>query len=206
MGSIGCFENQMLPGPGVLFRHRKESVMFLDLITKRRSVRRYLEKAVEPKKVEALVEAALRSPSSMGNNPWEFIVVTDPIVLEKLSRAKPHGATFLKRAPLGMVVCADPSKSTVWIEDASIAAIYIHLAALSLGLGSCWIQIRERMHHETMSAEAYIAELLQIPGDRKVEAMIAIGYPAEEPPPHPKASLLLEKVYYESYGATRKPQ
>jgi len=174
--------------------------MFFPLIRKRRSIRRYERASVEADKLEQLVEAALRSPSSMGSNPWEFIIVTDPSVLERLSKAKPHGATFLKGAPLAIVVCADPGKSSVWIEDASIAAIFIHLAAESIGLGSCWIQIRDRMHDDDTSAEAYISKVLDIPKHLKVEAMIAIGHPGEEKAPHPREALQYEKVFYGSYG------
>ena len=99
--------------------------MFISLIQKRRSIRKFQRKKVETEKVDMLVEAALRSPSSMGRNPWEFIFVTDQSLLEKLSRAKPHGSAFLKDAPLGIVVCADPETSDVWVEDASIAAIFL---------------------------------------------------------------------------------
>ncbi len=174
--------------------------MFLSLIRKRRSIRKYERQPVEAEKLELLVEAALRSPSSMGSNPWEFIIVTDPLVLERLSKAKPHGATFLKDAPLAMVVCADPGKSSVWIEDASIASIFIHLAAESIGLGSCWIQIRDRMHNEDTPAEDYISEILDIPKHLKVEAMIAIGHPAEKKAPHTRETLQYEKVFDGYYG------
>ena len=174
--------------------------MFLSLVEKRRSIRRYEDKPVEPEKVERLIEAALRAPSSRGFNPWEFVVVTDGVLLEKLSKSKPHGASFLKDAPLGIVVCADPEKCDVWIEDASIASIYIHLAAESMELGSCWIQIRKRMHDQTKTAEQYIRELLNIPQNFNVESMIAIGYPAEKKSPHPKEDLQYEKVYYNVYG------
>ncbi|MBC8431142.1 MAG: nitroreductase family protein [Desulfobacterales bacterium] len=174
--------------------------MFLSLVQKRRSIRRYLERPVEKEKIELLVEAALRSPSSRGFNPWEFIVVTDRDLLEKLSKAKTHGASFLKNAPLGIVVCADPEKCDVWVEDASIASIFLHLAAESLELGSCWIQIRMRMHDQTKTAQEYVQELLNIPENLNVEAMIAIGYPAESKPPHRKENLPYEKVYYNEYG------
>lgn len=173
--------------------------MFLSLVQKRRSIRRYLDKPVEPEKIDRLVEAALRSPSSRGLNPWEFVVITDSVLLEKLSKAKPHGASFLKNASLGMVVCADPGKCDVWIEDASIASIYIHLAAASMELGSCWIQVRKRMHDQTKSAEDYIRELLNIPKNIHVESIIAIGYPAEEKSGHPKEVLQYEKVYHNGY-------
>ena len=173
--------------------------MFLSLVQKRRSIRRYLDKPVEPEKIDRLIEAALRAPSSRGFNPWEFVVVTDRVLLEKLSIAKPHGASFLKDAPLGIVVCADPEKCDVWIEDASIASIYIHLAAESMELGSCWIQIRKRMHDQTKAAEQYIRELLNIPENLNVESMISIGYPAEKKSSHPKEDLQYEKVHYNGY-------
>jgi nitroreductase len=174
--------------------------MFLSLIQKRRSIRKYLEKSVEVEKIDALIEAALRSPSSRGFNPWEFVVVTDKTLLEKLSKAKPHGASFLQNAPLGIVVCADPEKCDVWVEDTSIASIVIHLMADSVGLGSCWIQIRKRMHDQTKTADAYIRDLLNIPENLSVESIVAIGYPAEKKPPHRKEELQYKKVHYGLYG------
>jgi len=174
--------------------------MFMSLIQKRRSIRKFLDKPIEAEKIDLLFEAALRAPSSKGLNPWEFIVVINRDLLEKLSRAKQHGSAFLKNAPLGIVVCADPQKCDVWVEDASIATIFIHLAAESLGLGSCWIQIRERMHDAKKSSQEYIAELLNIPATMRVESIIAVGYPAETLPPHGKDELLYEKVHRDIYG------
>jgi nitroreductase len=174
--------------------------MFIPLIQKRRSIRRYLKKEVEPRKLDLLVEAALRAPSSRGLNPWEFIVVTDRDLLAKLSLAKEHGSSFLKNAPLGIIICADPEKCDVWVEDASIASIFIHLAAASLGLGSCWIQIRERWHNADVSSESYVSKLLGIPGHIKVESIVAVGYPQEEKAPHPEAELRYEKVHKNVYG------
>jgi nitroreductase len=174
--------------------------MFLDLIRERRSIRRFLDRPVESEKTELLIEAALRSPSSRGFNPWEFIVVTRRELLEELSLAKAHGSSFLKNAPLGIVVCADPQKCDVWIEDASIASIFIHLAAHALGLGSCWIQIRERMHDDRKSAEEYVAETLNIPKGLKVESLVAVGYPDEKKKPHGKEELQYDKVHVDQYG------
>ena len=173
--------------------------MFMDLITNRRSIRRFTTDKLETGKIDILKEAALRAPSSRGSNPWEFIFITDRNLLQKLSGAKPHGATFLKDAQLGIVVCADPEKSDVWVEDASIAAIFIQLAATHLELGSCWIQIRDRMHNETQTAEAYVADQLNIPSHLKVGSMIAIGYPAESKSPHPKEELQNEKIHLNQY-------
>jgi len=174
--------------------------MFMSLIQKRRSIRKFLDKPIEAEKIDLLLEAALRAPSSKGVNPWEFILVIDRDLLEKLSQAKQHGSAFIKNAPLGIVVCADPQKCDVWVEDASIASIFIHLAAESLGLGSCWIQIRERMHDAKKSSQEYIAELLNIPATMRVESIIAVGYPDEKLPPHKKEELLFEKVRRDTYG------
>lgn len=177
--------------------------MFIELIRKRRSIRRFKEDQIEAQKIEILTEAALRAPSSRGANPWEFVFVTDRELLKKLSRAKPHGSTFMANAQLGVVVCADPETSDVWVEDASIAAIFIQLAAESLDLGSCWIQIRKRMHSDTQRSEEYIAQLLNIPSRLKVASMIAIGYPAEIKRPHAREALQDAKIYLNQYGVHR---
>ncbi len=174
--------------------------MFMPLIRKRRSIRKFLNKDVEAEKIDQLVEAALRAPSSRGLNPWEFIIVTEKGLLEKLAKAKKHGSSFLNNAPLGVVVCADPEKCDVWIEDASIASTYIQLAAESLGLGSCWVQIRDRLHDKGNTAEEYVSGLLNIPGNLRIESVIAIGYPDEKKSPHSREELQYEKVHINLYG------
>jgi len=174
--------------------------MFLSLIQNRRSIRRYLPNPIEAEKIDILIEAALRAPSSRGFNPWEFIFVTEMNVLEKLSKVKQHGSSFLRYAPLGIVVCAETAKSDVWIEDASIASIFIQLAVESVGLGSCWIQIRERMHDKEKTAQAYVADLLNIPPNLRVESIVAVGYPEERKAPHSKENLQYDKIYLNSYG------
>ena len=176
--------------------------MLVELLRTRRSIRQFEKRPVEKEKVDQIVEAALRAPSSRGVNPWHFVVVADPETLGNLSKAKPHGAAFLKNAPLAVVVCADPSVSDVWVEDASIASIIVHLAATDLGLGSCWIQIRKRPHESGTSAGGHIAGLLNLPENLEVESIVAIGYPAEEKKGHPEESLQREKVSFEAYGKT----
>lgn len=174
--------------------------MFIDLIRARRSIRKYQPRPVEKEKVELLIEAALRAPSSRGYQPWQFVVVTDPEKLARLAGAKPHGSSFLKEAPLAFVVCAATAKSDVWVEDASIAAIFLHLAAADIGLGSCWIQVRLRDHDAQQSATDYVAGLLGLPEGMAVEAIVAVGYPSEDKKPHPAASLPYEQVSREHYG------
>ena len=177
--------------------------MFLPLVQQRRSIRKFEKKPVEPEKLDTLIEVALRAPSSRGFNPWEFIVVTEPELLDKLSSAKPYGSSFLRNAPLGIVVCADPEKSDVWVEDCSIVSAFLLLAAESLGLGGCWVQIRERVHSDDVASETYVAGLLNIPDGYKVESIIAIGYPAEKLRSHDKSELDYGKVSVNGYGKSK---
>jgi nitroreductase len=174
--------------------------MFMSLLEKRRSIRRFLDRPVEKEKTDLLLEAALRAPSSRGFNPWEFVVVSDRWMLERLAQAKEHGSAFLKDAATGIVVCADSSKSDVWVEDASIATIIIQLAAESLGLGTCWIQIRGRAQAPDRTSQDYVAELLRLPPGMMVEAMVAVGYPGELKAPHPKEGLLWRQVHAQVFG------
>lgn len=174
--------------------------MFVDLLRTRRSVRQFQNKPVEKEKIDLLIESMLRSPSSRGLSPWEFVVVTDPEILGGLAKAKPHGASFIKNAPLAIVVCADPAKCDVWVEDCSIAAVIVHLAATDLGLGSCWVQLRLREHDAHTTSEEYVKQLLGLGDDMVVEAVIAIGYGREDKPGHSLSSLSYDKVNYNRYG------
>lgn len=174
--------------------------MFIDLLRKRRSVRMYQDKPVEREKIDTLIEAMLRAPSSRSLCPWEFIVVQNKETIKALSKAKPHGSAFLKNASLAIVVCADPAKCDVWVEDCSIASILIHLAATDLGLGSCWIQIRLREYNKDQSAEKYIADIVGLQEEMVVESIIAIGYPVKESSAHPESSLLKDRISFEQYN------
>jgi len=174
----------------------------LEILRQRRSVRVYQSAPVSDEQVEQLVEAVLRSPSSRGFQPWQFIVVRDRELIEKLSLAKAQGSAFLAKAPLAMVIAADTGKSDVWVEDCSIAAIILQLTAESLGLGSCWAQIRNRPHNSSQSADGYLKGLLGLPDSFAVECIVGIGHPAEDKTPHSADSLRRGQVHYERYGAS----
>lgn len=169
------------------------------LLQTRRSIRSYKEDPVEREKIDILVQSALLSPSSRALKPWEFIVVDDKPILQKLSQAKDHGSSFLQNAPLGIVVLGDSARCDVWVEDCSIAALIIHLTAASLGLGSCWIQIRKRNHDQNQSADAFVRQVLGIPDHLSVEAIIAIGYPQEAKNPHNPPALPQAKVHHNAF-------
>jgi nitroreductase len=166
----------------------------IELLRTRRSIRKFTTEKIDPATIDILTEAALRAPSSRGINPWEFILVDDPETILGLSKAKQHGSEFLKSAPLVIVVCADSTKSDVWVEDCSIAAIIIQLTTHSLGLGSCWAQVRNRSHDKEKSAEVFVQELLGLPAHIKVESILGIGHPAEKKVPLTADKLQREKI------------
>ena len=167
----------------------------LEILRKRRSIRKYKDKDIDPQIVEQLKEAVLRSPSSRDIKPWRFVFVTDREKLKKLSFAKESGSGFLKGARLGVVVAAEGDKSDVWIEDCSIASIILQLEGQSLGLGSCWIQIRNRMHSDSKSSEDYVKGILGLSENMKVESIISFGYPDEEKQPVPISELDYQKIH-----------
>lgn len=166
----------------------------LELLRKRRSIRKFKKERIDQARIDELKEAVLRSPSSRGIKPWKFFFAQDAEVIERLSRCKESGSAFLKDAPLAVVVCGDETASDVWIEDCSIAAIILHLTAESLGLGGCWIQVRNRRHNAELSSENYVKKILDIAGPLRVLAIIAIGLPDEVKAGHPLESLDQRKV------------
>lgn len=150
-----------------------------DVFKQRKSVRSFTKQPIEPDKVEALKEALQLAPSSKANFPCQFYFVKDPVIIGQLSKSKPHGAGFVEHAPFAIVLAADPKISDVWVEDTSIAATYAMLQVTNLGLGGCWVQIRNRWHDEQTTAEDYVKSVLQIDSQLSVLSLLAIGYPAE---------------------------
>ncbi len=166
----------------------------LEILRKRRSIRHFKKERLAQEQIDALREAMLRSPSSRAIKPWKFFFVQDADLIGKLARCKEHGSAFLKDAPLAVVVCGDETMSDVWIEDCSIAAIIVHLAAVSLGLGGCWIQIRNRMHGADTTSEDYVRNILGIAHPLRVLAIVAVGVPDRVHAGHPFESLDQDKV------------
>jgi len=173
---------------------------FAELIKQRRSTRKFTDQLLSPEQVEKILKAALMSPSSKSKTPWEFIVVEDKEMLKQLAGCKEHGAAFLEDCALAIVVTANTMVSDVWIEDASIASIYIQLQAEELGLGSCWCQIRSRVTAEETDSNEYVRRLLNIPYQLDVLSIIGIGYKAQERKPFDEEKLQWEKIHIGQYN------
>ena len=172
---------------------------FSDLIKTRRSMRKFTGRELSQEEVALLLKAALMSPTSKRSNCWQFIVVDDKETLSKLSLCKEMGSSFVKDAAIAIVIVADPLKSDVWIEDAAVASIMIQLQAEDLGLGSCWVQIRERNAANGITSNEYVHEVLDLPLQLQAVSMVAIGHKGMERKPFNEDNLQWEKVHINKY-------
>lgn len=173
---------------------------FHSLIIKRRSIRQFTPQEVSEEDVQLILEAGLLAPTSKSSRAWQFVVVNDPELLERMSHCKPRAAEPIGRAPLAIVVAIDPTATEPWIEDASIAAAYMQLQAADLGLGSCWIQVRDRYQEDGTPADEYVQELLHMPDTLPIIAILAIGHPAEERKPQALDKLKWEQVHINEWS------
>ena len=171
----------------------------LDIFANRRSVRKYAQGPLEDEALDKILKAGLLAPSGHARRPWEFILVRDKQMLERLSGCRSSGANMLKQAAAAIVVIADEQKQDVWIEDCSVALGYMHLAASTLNLGSCWVQVRLRAAADGRSCEEFLREALGFPPNFKAEAILALGIPQRSPSPHDLQKLNLSKIHKEKF-------
>ncbi|MGL5243893.1 MAG: nitroreductase family protein [Sarcina sp.] len=169
----------------------------IDFLKTRRSIRKYKDISIEDEKIENILKAALLSPSSKGKRPWEFMIIKDRDLLKKMSKCRlKGGGPFLANAPLGIVVLGDMQLTDVWVEDCSIATTLMQLEAHELGLGSCWIQVRKRMHDDEVTAEEYLKNILNIPEKYGVLCILSIGYKDENRMEYEDRDLKFDKIHY----------
>lgn len=166
-----------------------------EMLFERHSIRRYTDSPIDPDAVKQILEAALLAPSSKSARPWQFIVVEDKPTLEALSKCKKVGSRPLAGCALAIVVVADPEKSDVYIEDASVAATMMHLQACALGVGSCWIQIRNRFDASDEPSANIVRSLLDIPGTLEPVCILSCGMSDEERRPVDPEKLQWQKVH-----------
>ena len=146
-----------------------------DVLQSRRSIRKYTEEPVLKEEIDLLMHAAMSGPSACNKTPWEFYVVTDEAVLEKLRNASRYSKIY---APLAIVVCGSLSRALpsqlapYWIQDCSAATENILLAATDLGLGTVWCGIHPQKRAEERVREALGLTEKQIPLN-----IIYVGHP-----------------------------
>lgn len=180
----------------------KEDTMefdMLNLIMKRRSIRKFKDEKLSVKQIQELVNAGLLAPTSRNNKAVELIVVDDADTILKLKDCRNMGTKGLQTAPCAIVVIGDSEKSDVWVEDASISASYMQLRAEDLGLGSVWIQMRKRVSDKD-SSENEVKKVLNIPDKYGVLCILAIGYKDENKEPYKIDDVDKGRVHFGMYG------
>ncbi|MGC8977086.1 MAG: nitroreductase family protein [Candidatus Ratteibacteria bacterium] len=160
----------------------------LKVLKERRSIRRYQKKEVPKDIIENIIDCARFAPTAINIQPWEFVVITDQKMREKIADITDYGK-FIKEAPCCIAVFCKDTK--YYLEDGSAATTYILLAAKDYGLGSCWIAGDKKAYAEK------IKEILGVPEGYKLVSLISIGYPSEEP--KPKKRELKEVLHWEKW-------
>lgn len=172
---------------------------FQHLLIKRRSIRKYTHELLTSDETKLILEAALLSPTSKNKHSWDFIAIEDKDTLKALSLCKPHSAAFIADAAMAVVISGNPLISNACVEDASIAAINMQMQAEELGIGSCWVQVRDRNYSETITSGEYINDLLNIPMPLEVVCVISFGKKEKERAPADIENLRWEKVHIDKY-------
>lgn len=124
-----------------------------ETIFNRRSIRKYAKDMIPDEMISEVLTAGLLAPSSRNLHSSKVIVITDKRMLRLLSACRSAGSAMIRRCACAMVVYGDESISDAWIEDCSITLSYMQLRAQELGLGSCWVQCRNRISAQRKDKE-----------------------------------------------------
>ena len=172
----------------------------LSTILHRRSIRQYTDEMVTDQQLEAILHAGLAAPSSKNRQPWELLVVRDRTMLDRLCGCRAGADRLLKRCSAAIVVAGDSGLADVWVEDCAAAMTQMHLMADTLGVGSCWLQIRLRKAPDGIEdAQDVVRKLLDIPAHISVLSILTLGMPAEHPRPRSTGDLPLHKIHREHF-------
>ncbi len=175
----------------------------LEILLKRRSVRSFTGRPLEPELICKLLQAAMAAPNAANSQPWEFIVVTETGQLDKM-REKVIFARY--NAPCAIVVCGNPEIANnsaakyYWVQDCSAAMENLLIAAVGMDLGAVWIGV-----YPLPSVMKPVRELFNIPEHVFPLGIAMIGHPAEGAVPPPRTQYNEHRVYWQVYEP-RKPK
>ena len=140
----------------------------LEVIKKRRSVRSYKNKPIAKDILEKLVDAARFAPTARNVQPWEFVVITDKAVLNKIAQLAENGRFVAGCAACIAIFCAE---TKYYLEDGCAATENMLIAATALGIASCWVAGDKKPYCSDIS------NLLHVPSTFKLVSIISLGYP-----------------------------
>jgi nitroreductase len=146
------------------------------LIQTQRATRQYSEQKVSEEDIRLILNAGRRAQSSKNQQPWSFIVVRDPAILQQLAT----GGKYADHVPYAAFAIALIASNAGGAADFDLgqAAAYLQLAAWDLGIGSCvtWMHFSEKAK-----------EVLNVPDDLNFQVLLSFGYPVpQEQPQTPK--------------------
>ena len=172
---------------------------FVEVLTKRRSVRSYKPQPVEESKLKRIFQAANMAPSAGNLQAYKVQVVRDQAKRKALAKAA-HDQGFIAEAPVCLVFCADPNRSAARydkrgselysVQDATIAGAFAMLAAVDVGLATVWVGDFD---------EKKVQQVLEDEATRPV-AMFSLGYAAELPAPSPRRAI--EEIFQGDFPQT----
>ncbi len=172
----------------------------LEMIFRRRSIRKFTDRPVDEETLTLLLQAGMAAPSAMNSQPWEFVVVTDPQALARMRSKLPFAH---HNAPAGIVVLGSPERAhntagrLFWEQDCSAAMENMLVAAAGLGLGAVWIGL-----HPIAPFVSAVRKVLDIPKEVTPLGMMHVGYPAEEKPARTQYDA--DKVYWQRYEKRKR--
>jgi len=200
---IKKIEEEVYTAEHAILHTKDTSKDVIHLIKNRRSIKKFLPKDVSDAILRELIDAARHAPSAGNHQPWEFIIVRDPVIKQHLAEAC-YNQMWIKDAPVLIVaginnrlagaVYGERGLKLYGIQDVAAAIENMLIAAEYLGLGTNWIGD---------FSENQVAILTHCPDYVRPAAIIALGYPAETPP-KPELHAIEEFVHIEKYGETIK--
>ena len=150
-----------------------------DAIRSRRSIRKYQDAPVPQEHVKLMLEAAMMAPSAINGRPWEYAVIRDRALLNKIVEISPNAKPLLQ-APVAVLVSGRPDlvppHIQFWQQDCGAAIQTLLLQALELGYGTCWCGL-----YPIVDRAMAVKTLLELPGEAMPLGVIAVGAPDDAP-------------------------
>lgn len=166
-----------------------------DAIRSRRNTREYQDRSIDPADLDRILEAGWRSPSSMNEQPWDFIAVTNRATLERMADLWRWGAHIRGAAAaiaLLSPASSEPEARETFAFDLGQASMSMMLAAADLGIGSC---------HSSVGEQAEARAVLGLPQEREAVILLSLGYPVRPLTPieNPKRRPAAEVIHREHW-------